>query len=72
MLVLSWNNRGLGHPATIRSLRALIRKHSPACFVISEIKTKIGKIHGILNGMGYVQGNFHPPRGKSGGLCLAV
>jgi exonuclease III len=38
MKLLSWNCRGLARPAAVRTLRRLIKDHSPDILFISETK----------------------------------
>lgn len=64
--------RGLGRPTATSSLRTLVRKHAPDCVFISEIKVKREQLQPTLTNLGYQQSYFHPPREKSGGLCLAL
>jgi hypothetical protein len=70
MIALSWNCRGLGKASTIRSLRALIRKHHPGILFLSETKTAPFVSTPILHQLGFTSLLHAPPSGSKGGLLL--
>jgi hypothetical protein len=71
MKILSWNCRGLTRPSVIRSLRALINKHSPDVIFLSETKTSPSAACPILHRLGFYSLAHVPPIGSKGGLLLA-
>jgi hypothetical protein len=71
MKLLAWNCRGLSRASAIRSLRGLIRKHSPDILFLSETKTQSATAIVILNTLGYFLMSHVSPIGSKGGLLLA-
>jgi len=71
MITLSWNCRGLAQSSTVRSLRAIIRKHNPDVIFLTETKTTSHLASPILNQLGFVHMLQAPPSGSKGGLPLA-
>jgi len=71
MITLSWNCRGLAQSSTVRSLRAIIRKHNPDVIFLTETKTASHLASPILNQLGFVNMLQAPPCGSKGGLLLA-
>jgi exonuclease III len=70
MITLSWNCRGLAQASTIRSLRALIRKHNPDILFFSETKALPSVSTPILRQLGFSLMVHAPPSGSKGGLLL--
>jgi exonuclease III len=62
MKLLAWNCRGLSRASAIRSLRGLVRKHSPDILFLSETKTQPDTAIVILNNLGYfLMSHVTPP-----------
>jgi hypothetical protein len=71
MKLLAWNCRGLSRASAIRSLRGLVREHSPEILFLSETKTQSATAIVILNNLGYFLMSHVSPIGSKGGLLLA-
>jgi exonuclease III len=71
MITVSWNCRGLAQTSTIRSLRALIRKHNPDILFLSETKVLPSVSAPILRQLGFSLMAHSRPSGSKGGLLLA-
>jgi hypothetical protein len=71
MITLPWNCRGLAQASTIRSLRAMIRKHNPDILFLSETKVSPLVSTPILRQLGFSLMTHAPPSGSKGGLLLA-
>lgn len=71
MIAIIWNCRGLGQPATVRSLSSLVSSHRPNVVFLSEIKSSNKeKIQKIALGLGFPCTEFIPSVGSAGGLLL--
>jgi exonuclease III len=64
MITISWNCRGLVQSSTVRSLRAIIRKHNPDVLFLTETKTAPHLASPILNQLGFVNMLQAPPSGS--------
>jgi hypothetical protein len=71
MINVSWNCRGWAQTSTIRSLRALIRKHNPDILFLSETKVLPSVSGPILRQLGFSLMAHSPPSVSNGGLLLA-
>ena len=70
MLILSWNYQGLARPATIHSLRALIRINNPDYIFLMETKSSVESMQDITISLGFTLVVFVPPVGSAGSLCF--
>lgn len=71
MIFLLWNYRGLGRPATIRSLREYSLSNRPDVIFLSETKLSDEKrVTTVASILGFTKFHFLPSTGKSGGLLL--
>jgi hypothetical protein len=71
MKLLSWNCRGLSRPSAVRSLRMLIRIHSPDILFLSETISSPSQVSSILHSLGFYHMCQVAPIGSSGGLALS-
>ncbi|KAG8380712.1 hypothetical protein BUALT_Bualt06G0044500 [Buddleja alternifolia] len=72
MKILSWNCRGIAHPTTRRTLRALIIEHKPDVVFLCELKTSLlSSLSSLLDSLNLYSKHFVPPLGRSRGLGLA-
>lgn len=67
MIILSWNCRGLGHPAAVPFLCGLVNARRPDVIFLSETLSHSTRIEGIRTRLSYDSVNCV---GRSGGLCV--
>ncbi|CAM8929085.1 unnamed protein product [Rhodiola kirilowii] len=70
MSCLSWNCRGLGGAATVRSLANLVRIYNPSMVGVMETKADTKRMEYVQKHLGFKFGLSVERRGKSGGLAL--
>ena len=70
MKILSWNCRGLNRPATVHTLRRLIRDQSPDILFLSETKISPPQVSATLNRLGFFLLTQVAASGTGGGLVL--
>ena len=68
MKILSWNNRGLGHPSKIVALKDLIQSESPEIVLIQETKQDQSEINRVISQQKRYSGCASKARGASGGI----
>jgi exonuclease III len=71
MKIVSWNYRGIFHPAAVCGLRALIRANNPNILFLSETESPPSLVSYILNHLGFYSMTHVAPIASSGGLVLA-
>ncbi|KAG8372571.1 hypothetical protein BUALT_Bualt12G0079900 [Buddleja alternifolia] len=72
MRILSWNYRGIAHPTTRRTLRALLSDLKPDIVFLSELKSSLlSPLSSLLSSLNFSSQHFVPPIGFSRGLCMA-
>jgi exonuclease III len=71
MKLLSWNYRGISHPAIVRGLKVLIRANNLDILFLSETKSSPSLVSSILNQLGFFSMTHVTPIGTCGGQVLA-
>ena len=66
--ILSWNNRGLGHPTKINSLTDLIVQEKPSIILLQETMQRESEISKIIGKYKNYRGSICEARGASGGI----
>lgn len=71
MIVLCWNCRGLGHPATVQTLRELCNSHRPTVLFLSELKIdNFPRIQQIALSLKFDKLHVMLAKGSSGGIAI--
>jgi len=68
MKMLSWNNRGLGHPSKKAALKELIQSEKPDIILIQETKLDQSEISRLIDQQKLYCGCTSEARGASGGI----
>eukprot|EP00253_Pinus_taeda_P034106 PITA_34106 len=68
MKILSWNNRGLGHPSKITALRDLLYSERPEILLVQETKQNQQEMQNIIDAQRQYLGTVSSSRGASGGI----
>lgn len=70
MLILCWNCRGLGDPATVNELRDLVRESALVILCVVETQIAKARMEGLARTLGYESSYGVGSSGRSGGLCM--
>lgn len=70
MNCMSWNNRGLGNPATVRELRKIVKQEGPALLFVMETKIRGKRVENLQNLLGFNGCFVVDSDGLSGGIGL--
>ncbi|KAL8464398.1 hypothetical protein ACS0TY_034068 [Phlomoides rotata] len=70
MIVLSWNCRGVGHPATVPALSELVRAHKPDVIFLSETLASSARLEEVRVLLNFPNCFSVSCIGRSGGLAF--
>ena len=70
MRTLCWNCRGIGDPATVHELRALVEDCAPSVLCIVETQIAKNQVEGLAVSLGFQSSFAVASSGRSGGLCI--
>ena len=70
MRTMCWNCRGIGDPATVNELRALVVDSAPSVLCIVETQIAKNRVEGLAVSLGFNSSFAVASSGRSGGLCI--